>query len=196
MPRTITETRTVFKFEELDERAQQRALDTIAGKLVGDWWDQHDNDDIAATMVYTFAEKLRAPGCDKYGVGDFPGIAGVKLEEWDLDRGQTIKFKGHLDRDNAPGLPWAEGIEAVVLTAYRWENNLHVETDWEVPETDEEATRVSALVEAMRDAVEDALHTAWRAGRDEMEYKGGEEYARDWVEANEPEFDEDGDLDR
>ncbi|MFG3710919.1 hypothetical protein [Micromonospora sp. NPDC047730] len=197
MPRTITTTRTVFKFEELSEDAQQRAVERIAEKMATTWWDQHDNDDIGATIVYKMAEKLRTRGWDTFGEGDFPGIPGVELVEWDLGRGQAVSFKGALDRENAPALPWADGVEAVTLggiPGYGIGQSVYVETDGEA-ETDEEVARVGAAAEAMKSAVEDAIHAAWQAGKEQEEWKGGEERARDWIEANEPEFDESGNLD-
>jgi hypothetical protein len=47
---------------------------------------------------------------------------------------------------------------------------------------------------AVRAALEEAISAAISAGRAEMEYKGGEVYAKEWIEANEAEFLADGTL--
>jgi hypothetical protein len=115
--RTITI--DVYPFEELSEQAQQRAIEAVREKLSGDWWDFSDNDDVAAVMVAELARLLGTPGAADYGVYDFPGIPGVQLDGWSLDRGQNIAVSGRLNRDNAPNLPWADGISHVSLSAHR-----------------------------------------------------------------------------
>lgn len=46
--------------------------------------------------------------------------------------------------------------------------------------------------DAMLRAVEKAIRAAWEAGRAEMDYLSGEEYAKETIEANEFEFTEEG----
>jgi hypothetical protein len=182
-------TTRVYRFEELAEEAQQRAVENVAVKLGGDWWDSHDTDDLRDVMVYAFAAALGEPGQDTFGPGDYPGIPGVKLTEWDLDRGQSVKFEGTLDADNAPNLPWAGGLEQVVLNHRHYVRSVWVEVDG--PD-DDALTR--QRINAMREAVEEATHKAWKAGRDELDHRTSSEYAREWIEINELEFTEDGEL--
>jgi len=203
--RTITTTVTVYSFDELSADAQEKAVANIQEKLSGASWDSHDIEDISATMLYALAAAVRSPGWDTYGEGDFPGIDGVRLEGWDLEGGQSINVAGTLTRENAPALPWCAGIGSVNLEAKRDHTYITVEdTEPDCTCTDDvwlsehdagcpftapnpaTAEQRDTLIEAVRDA----LRTAWQAGRDELEYKTGEEYARQ--QADDMEFTEDG----
>lgn len=189
MPREIVT--TVYSYGELTSDAQAKAIESVCEMLVASW-DSDEIEAVGQTMVYTLAEKLRSPGWDTYGPVDFPGIDGVTLDGWDLERGQYLVLSGHLDRDNAPALPWADGVESVRLDPKR-----DYTVVWAEPADDapwpETAGYISAC-EALVTAVKDAMHAAWVAGRDESEYLTGEEYAREWIDGNEPEFDESGSL--
>lgn len=210
MPREIITRTTVYRFDELSEDAKAKALEKVREKLSGDWWDQSDNDDIAATMLHTLAAELRSPGWDTHGDDDFPGITGVTIEGWDVEARQSIAVNGQLTRDNAPALPWIDGIDAVELEAKRSDHTLYSlletepectcpDTSWlaphepgcpfNAPNPATEAERI-ALEQAAREAVQ----AAWQAGYFEMEHKTSEEYAKGWIEANGAEFLEDGTL--
>lgn len=187
--RTITTIVTVYPYDELSDEAKLAAVRNVSEKLNGPWWDSHDNERLAETMVWEFARGLKSPGWDRYGPGDFPGITGVELAEWDLDRGQTIKFKGTLTRDNAPALPWTRDIESVTLNHPDLSAAVVVDPDLTAPgELPGEAEQ------AMCTAVKAAVRVAWRAGRTENDYMESDEYARDWIEVDEPEFTVDGQL--
>jgi hypothetical protein len=188
--RTIkNEDSNVYTLDELEPDARERAIENVAEKLGGEWWESSDTDDISAVMRYTLANKLGTPGHGDWGVGDFPGIDGVELRSWDLDRGSYLGLKGTLTRENAPALPWSDGVIEVTLTEGRDYTSISVEFD------DEMATPDIELIEGQMDeAVRDAMHEAMRDGRAEMEYKTGPECAREDIEANEREFYEDGTL--
>jgi len=190
MPETITTSVTVYTLDELEPAAQERAVETVREKLGGDWWDSHNIEAVGEVMVYTFAEKIGTPGREEWGVADFPGIDGIKLDGWDLDRGQTILFSGTLTRENAPALPWLDGIVSVELNARRDYVDVDVieSDDPEVRNTTREESR------AMREAVETAMHAAWIAGEAEAEYITSAENAREDIEANERRFLADGTL--
>jgi hypothetical protein len=183
MPRDITF--KVYKYDELSDKAKERAVECVSEKLNGPWWDQHNIDDITNAITYGLADALKTPGREEYGEADYPGIKGIKVEEWDMSRGQEIKVKGSLTRDNAPGLPWTDSIDSVSLN----------DPDYgpvRVWDADEDAP--AEAVTAMKEAVENAIHAAWKAGRTEMDYHESEEYAKDWINGNQPEFTEDGNL--
>ena len=207
--RTITTTVTVYTFDELSEAAQKKAVETIAAKLGGEWWDQHDNDAISEVIRFSLAHEIGTPGVEQWGIGDFPGIDGVTLDGWDLERGQSIALNGKLTRANAPKLPWVEGIESIDMDAKR-DHTYYTVLDSEpecactrlgyiaphddgcpinVPNPATDAQR-RALIEAAKDAA----RKAWQAGYDEAEYKSGEEHAREWIDGNEREFTADGSL--
>lgn len=202
--------REVYKFAELSETAQTRAIEAIREKLDSDWWDQSDNEDVAACMVYELAGELHYPGHDTYGTITFPGIEGVTLDGWSLGRHQSLAASGRLDRVNAPALPWVDGIEHVELAGHRSDATTVTVVDADPdctcspdhylqphdegcpslvasPATDEQRN-------ALEQAVRDALSAAWTAGERAAEHKTGEQYAREQIEANEYEFTEDGEL--
>jgi hypothetical protein len=191
MPRDITT--TAYSFDELGPDAQDKAVQQVAERHAGPWWDQSDNDDIAGVMIYTFAEKLGTPGWDKFGTADFPGIPGVTLEAWDLEQGRTIVFAGSLTRDNAPSLPWADGIDSVEMRSGRNRSKIEpmlVEDGSEVVTGDQIDAAAS-----IADAVLGFTQDAWFAGDKEADYKTGLEYAREWCENNDQqEYDVDGEL--
>jgi len=191
---------TVYSLDELEPDAQEKAIEGIAEKLGGDWWDSSDIDDIASVMAYTLANEFDTPEHGKWGVADFPGIDGVTLESWDLDRGSYVGLRGTLTRENAPALPWADGVVEVGLTSRRDYTEIDVVTDEDEldPEQERDLTVVreecKALADTVQAAVEAAMQAALRDGRAELEYKTGAEYAKGFIESNEYEFLEDGTL--
>lgn len=186
--RTITTFTTVYTFDELDEPTQEKAVANIAEKLGGDWWDEHDNNDIRDVMVWTLAEQFGAPGHLDYGVSDYPGIPGITIVGWDLDRGQSLTLSGTITRENAPKLPWVDGLDAIEVEAKRDHNTYTRVSDTLTCE------QVDALGANMVQAVRDSVSAAWKAGYGEMGYKSSEEHAREWIDGNEPEFTADGEL--
>lgn len=198
----------VYKFDELTDAAKERAIESVREKLGGAWWDGGDNDDVQATMVYTLAENLRTPGWDTFGVADFPGVDGVTVDGWDVERHQSLAVSGTLTRETAPGLPWADGIDHVALTGYRSDSTT-VELVESEPDCkcspdhylDPHDAGCPALADnpataeqrgTLEQAVRDALSAAWTGGEKEAEYKTGEEWARQV--ADDREFTEDGNL--
>lgn len=179
-----------YTFADLSEDAKQKALDTIAGKLSGDWFDDGHREDIASTITMNLAVSIAFPGQEKYGEGDFPGIDGVKLESWDADRGEA-GFHGTLTRENAPGLDWPDEVYAVDLDARRFGGTtITVELD----EDTEETADVEAVADAFKQTVREKIQEAATAGVRQAEYIGSEENAQDYIDGNDPEFTEDGDL--
>jgi hypothetical protein len=205
--RTITTSVTVYTFDELEPTAQERAVQQVQEREAVREWDCADLEMIESTMVYALAGRLKAPGWDIYGELDFPGIDRVKVHEWNLDRSQLLALSGWLDRDNAPGLPWVDGIESVQLTAIR-RSGTEIDVVTSEPDCTCSADTwrhepdcapvgssiASAHMSALRDAVTDAIHAAWVAGRDELEYRSSPEYARDRAQNDGFEFTVDGEL--
>lgn len=182
----------VYAFSELSEKAQERAVEVLQEKLDGLWWDSSDNDDVRDVMIFSFAEKVQAPGWDTYGPADFPGVTGVTVEGWDLERG--LGLQGALDRKNAPALPWVEGVDLVTLTPGRGSDATAVTiVVIEKLDCDDHAAGVSDdQRSALAQFVSDAVSDAFADGKREYEYKTGAEYAREC--AKDHEFTEDGDL--
>jgi hypothetical protein len=205
--RTITTSVTVYTFDELEPAAQDRALYLIQQHEATRERDYADLESLESTMAYTVAGRLKAPGWDIYGELDFPGIDRVTVHEWDLDRSQLLVLSGWLDRSNAPGLPWVDGIESVQLIAIRRRGTevdvvtsepacgCPAETWGHEPECAPVGLPVAPeQVSAVRDAVTDAIHAAWEAGRDELDHWFSTEHARDRAENDGLEFTMDGEL--
>ena len=202
--KTITTTVTVYDFAELADAAKTRAIEIIRQRL-NDGWDSADNDDIRDVMTATLAEKIGTPGVMDHGVADFPGIDGVTIDGWSLDRHQSLAVSGILTRDNAPNLPWREGIDHVTLSSGFQDQSTRVQVELFEPECT--CPDVDQLLEHLDDcpvpkpvegedeieqAVRDALSEAWSAGEKEGEYKTGEEWARQV--ADDHQFTEDGEI--
>lgn len=186
----------VFELDELEPDAKEKAVEAVAEKLGGDWWDQNDIDDISNAIVWSLANKLGTPGHEKFGDADFPGIPGVTVPEWDADRG-TIQARGTLTRENAPALPWTDEMIQVELQHPGHYRGTYVYVESDVEELDLSFADRAALVtrrEAMQEAVEKALNAALTAGQEEIEYKTSTEYALEHIEANGLEFYADGRL--
>lgn len=178
-----------YKFAELSDEAKGRAVEVVAGKLGGDWWDSGDVENVSEAILFKLAEIFQSPGWDKFGPGDFPGIDGVALQGWDVDRGE-IQVSGELNRSNAPALPWSDAVGDAHLESSPYGTNVGVtEGDEDLPEG---AQRVACL--ALGDVIRAALEDALAAGREQSEYIGSEENARDYIEGSDPDFNEDGSL--
>lgn len=190
----------VYQLAELEPEAREKAIAGVAEKLGGDWWEQSDNDDITAVITAKLAELLGTPEWAEKSVCDVQ-IPGVKVEGWDLERGDSLDLRGVLDRDNAPALLWADGVTEVVLVATRW-NGTDIEVRWDEDDRDPDQERdltvvrmeCQELAEKVEATVEAAIHGAKLAGRAELDYKTSAEYAREEIEANEREFYADGSL--
>lgn len=188
-------TYTTYSFEELSEEAQARAVGEIRERLGGEWWDSYDTDSIGEIMLYVLAEKLRSPGWDTYGPGDFPGIDALTVDSWDLDRGESYNLSGTLTRENAPALPWPEdaGYARIGRTNIEWTcdyRDLWYADSYPEWMLDRDRPDCVAFWDAWDSAVSDAI----AAGREEVEYQSSEERAGQYIECNAPEFDEDGSL--
>jgi hypothetical protein len=177
----------IYSFDDLGDEAKERAIREMTERLLGPWWDQHDDDRLQETIVYTFAQELRTPGWDTYGCGDFPGISGVEFASWSIGSyDDQVIPKGRLTRENAPALPWTEHISAVELgepglgRIYVWQSDAHQ------PGTGADA------VEAIETAVRDAISAALKAGQEEYEYMGSREAVTDLITASDYEFYQDG----
>lgn len=119
-------TKLSYTYEELDADAQRKAVEAIAEKLSGEWWDENDIEQVGETIVYALAEAFKTPGWDTFGEGDFPGIDGVSVKEWDLDRGEMISADGLIGPGNAPGLTWPTAVSYVELNGKHHGTSINV----------------------------------------------------------------------
>lgn len=179
---------SLAELKELDDHG--RAFEAACQAIVQATWEDSTKESINEDMVYAFAEQIGEPDREKYGEADYPGVPGVKLEGWDLDRGQHVAMSGTLTRENAPALPWHESISEVALRSVRHGTDL-----WP-RESDEAIDFDLAIVvqakEALEQAVQDALNEALAAGNRAEDSSREEEYLLDLAAANEWEFTETG----
>lgn len=177
-------------FDQLSAEAQETAVANVRDRMAGQWWESDDSHQVGMTILFSFATSIKAPFSDSCGEGDFPGIVNVELTGWTVDGNNYATFAGWLTPDNAPALPWTEALDRVILTGERTGTVIAPETHWQ---NDNEAT--PAEIDAMEQAVRDAINDAISAGVAEYEYKTGDEVARDYAENNAfISFDEDGDI--
>jgi hypothetical protein len=202
--RTITT--HIYTYDELSDEAKAKAVNQLRDRLAGPWWDDHNTESITEAMIYTLAEKLRTPGWDTDGSDGFT-IHGLEHRSWSLDRDRHLALRGYLDRDNAPGLPWVDGVDQVTLTAERYGTTVEViDTEPECTCPDDQylmplndycpqvagSPVTDAQSAALEDAVTDAIHAALTAGEKELEYKTSAEYAQEI--ADNYEYTQDGHL--
>ena len=189
--RVETTTRELFALEELGETARQDAIEAMASRVY-EWTEASD---LASTIVYAIADALKTPGWDTYGEGDFPGVRGLELWEWDVER-LEITARGSLTRETAPALPWGmftvfhfgDRSSSDPRAGYDDEDGYWTEVGtWTVkPEADREAFDI------LEQAIREALHDGIVAARDELEYLCSEAAIVETCEANGQEFTVDG----
>lgn len=186
-------TTTVYTFDELSADAQSKAVEEVRQKLGGAWWDSSDSDDIEGVIVVTLGEQLGEPKAADYGPGDYPGIPHIKVTEWSLGRGQTLAMQGYLNRENAPRLPWTDGMVQVDLVSMH-DDHSYITVETTDLDEDDYLPATKQEIETIIQAVRDAMSAAMFAGEAEMEYKTSEEHAREWCENNAREYTEDGSM--
>lgn len=190
-----TEQRVFYRYSELSEEAQETAREEIAQKL-HEWIE---SDELAEVMVESLGFHL---GQHEGGQGQ--GLRGIELEEWSIDRNgrDYLRLDGTLARETAPKLPWPDDVGYVRLGRT---NRIWTGDDRDAWLIDEEtgearypewmADRDREDVAALFDAIDTVVADALVAGCAEYDYLTSEEYAADWLEANDPEvFDEDGEV--
>lgn len=173
-----------FTFIQLSADAQTRALDEVMNSRFGQWQCDSDGESVRESIVYGLAGAIKAPGWDAYGEGDFPGIKGIALSDWDLDRTE-IEFDGALTPESAPGLPWPADCDRFRLgrDEARWtggRRGLWIADSYPEWPADSDRPDVAEFLAAWDAAVAAAL----AAGRAEYDYQTGPDCARDWLELN------------
>lgn len=194
--RTIVTETTVYDVHELREHHPdgfERAHDRFAEDY---WRSGLGHEEVPEVLTYGIAGGFKTPGWDTYGQGDFPGIPGISIDEWDMEYGREyLRLEGTLCREDAPGLPWPEDCDRARFgRANRDWTGSHRELLLEdsYPEwiADEEREDVQAFWARLDEIIADALLDA----RKEVEYRQSEESFLEDALCNDWEFDEDGIL--
>ena len=186
--RTETIERTLYKFEELSDDAQQHAIEKLWDLNVGyDWWE---------CSYETITTAARCLGID------------CTVEGFDLDRGQSIDLRG--------GYSYRKGWRAALRAEFGGDTLAALVKIGEELQSAQRRAFYGASIDLspvhygtaytvyskfgayVTDDLTDALrsfgHWAWRLLREEYGYLTSNEVIRETIEANEYEFDEAGNL--
>jgi hypothetical protein len=188
---------TLAELKEIGGSGYDRALDTLRASL---WEGGHWLENIADTIAYTFGKRVGDTTVERYGEGDYPGVAGVELKNWAVqDRSAHVGFAGTIYPDAAPGLPWHEWIDSVTLTAHRHGTGIDVNDSddapyigWSAKVLDEDQQRLMELRQGIIDVIREALEEALAAGEQTAEAEEADENLLELADANEWEFDSNG----
>lgn len=177
----------MYDFEELSEAAQSHAIAVIRDRLAGPWWDVDDIKAVYAVIVHALAQTLGTVGASASGTLEFAVISGVRVDGWNLDYQHSVAVSGILDRDNAAGLPWVDGLDHVELTSHRLDfttvtvhdaaADCTCSSDHSLLPRDADCSSLASG--PATDEQRDALCAAWTAGAREGERRTGEVWARE-----------------
>lgn len=185
-----TETRTYYALSELPAAARERAMEIIGSRLA-EWIE---SDELAEDMVESLGYHL-----GQHQGGEGQPLRGININEWSIDRNgrDYLHIQGTLTPITAPNLPWPDdcGYARFGRTNAEWTGNdrdlwlVDAETgEWMADDGRED-------VQAFWAALDDILAKALADGCAQYDYLCSEEYAREWAEANDPEwFDAEGEL--
>jgi hypothetical protein len=190
---------TLAELKEVSHNGYEKALDNLRlGLWDGGAWLEN----IADSIAYAFGKAVGDASVDRFGEGDYPGVAGVELKSWAVqDRAAHVGFAGTLTEESAPGLPWHTYLEQVDLRAGRSYTEVIIRDSEDAPylgwkgipaEGNEEHSALIDARETMKDAVDAALEEALAAGEQQAEAQETEEALLELAEANEWEFDQHG----
>lgn len=178
----------VYKFEELSEEAQKKALKRLNDiNIDHEWWD------IEGLLDLTQDEMDEA----KIKPGEIESLLfSYKIMEFDLERGQYLQLENVVvNNDEAfrkflkiPKDLWRECGYYFTNDSRDCNTCLDLQTD--DPPTEEEDNILNGAIEIMAEKI----HEAWVSLRNNYEYYTSEEAIKDTILANKYEFYEDGTL--
>lgn len=158
----------IYKFDELSDRAKQHAFEKLWDINVEfNWWD----------WTYSDAEEI-----------------GLKITSFDLGRRRDIKgeITWYGDEDVSKKILKNHGADcetSKIAKQYLGEL-LRIKMQW-----DEESVEYEEELETLHDWFKkELLNAYWNILNEEYFYLTGEEAIRETIEANEYDFDEDGNL--
>lgn len=191
--RTETTTRTLYKFDELPEAAQDKAIERYWDINVDfDWWD---GDGLTGFTAAEIAKHhLDVKHCDDLLTYDHL--------YFDLDRGQYIQFDNCRFAHDETARKFL-GVPAAIWERVDWcFNNPHygggncgttsLDYDWT---GDKELTpKQTTILNRAVERFSDKMHECWRMLRDDYEYRTGKDAIVETIQANDYEFTEDGEI--
>lgn len=175
-------TTITYRYSELTEDAQEVAREQIRDRL-GYWIE---SEDLEEEMVEVLGYLL---GHHSGGLGE--PLRGIEISEWSIDRNgrDYLRISGTLHRDTTPNLPWPEDCSYARFGRVNQEwtgsdRNLWLEDsnpEWMADDDRED-------VAAFWDAIDAKLSATLEAGCAQYDYLTSEEYATEWLDANDPEM--------
>lgn len=199
MPRTIK--KTVYKFDELDERAKDKARESFRTK---DYWIDQGDINMISDDLKEYLEEQGFPNADvSWSVGYCQGDYAAFKSEINLDK-VAVRIldpfdlevlKNCTDAENGFGL--REFNVSVDYGGRRESSRLSFEYDdyelWVVVERDGVTYNVAEKLEAaLESEIERLTSELYDRARSEIDYKYSDEYVDECLIANDYEFEEDG----
>jgi hypothetical protein len=179
----------VYKFEELSEESQEKALSGLADINVDyDWWD------IDGLLDLTKNE-MSEVGIEPDEIKDV--LFSYTVWEFDLERGQYLQLDGvSVNNDEAFRKFLKIPKELWDQCSYYFENDSRNRNTYlDLLTIDEETTdEENDILERAIEIMADKIHEAWVSLRNDYEYLISEEAIKDTIKTNECEFYEDGRL--
>lgn len=158
----------IYKFEELSDKAKEHALEKLWDINVEfDWWD----------WTYEDAKEI-----------------GLKITGFDISHRRDIegKITWYSDEDVSKAIlkNHGDGCETSKLARQYLGELLRIKMQW-----DEESVEYEEETEKLHEwFVKELLNAYWKILYDDYEYLTSEEAIKETIEANEYDFDEDGNL--
>jgi hypothetical protein len=191
-----------MKFNELDERTQDKVLEKHYDINV-DYQDWHEG------VLDYWKEKLEALGIYKpeinysgfWSQGDGASFTG-SIDQWDIltllsSLKVLKKFRYLVDNIRKDNISLSVTFDRI-SSHYSHENTCRTNIDWRVESDlvnyDLVATRARELEEYLEDWRRDTCHEIYKSLETEYDYQTSREQIIESLEANEYEFDEEGDI--
>lgn len=196
-------TQPIFKFENAPEDVKDKILEKNRDiNIVDEWWSDYDG------LIYD----------KKSGISDYEALSNYNKKYYDLDRGQYIQFPDLKVKDDKKfaemlGLPESlinkidfhfesvreNNTELEIKDLGTYEDiNKHTKYSDYIKYTNEEDERLSEKeFNQVKKAIEkwsDLMDDAWSNLRDSYEHQQSDEAIIDTINANEYDFDEDGNI--
>jgi hypothetical protein len=189
-----------MKFDELDERTQEKVLEKHGDINVDyDWWDfslEGWKEDLEKLGIYK--PEISFSGFWNQGDGaSFTGSLGSNEVITFLKEKKVLKkFRYLVDNIRRSNLDISINFERV-SSHYSHENTCKTRLDWDVYgelNYDLVSSRANELEEYLEEWRLDTCHTIYKSLNDEYDYQTSREVVIETLEANEYEFDEEGDI--
>jgi L-rhamnose mutarotase len=198
------ETETTFKYEQLDERAKERARDWMRECINQDWEPNYD--DIMTCLgglgfiphlenYQTVGGKTKQRPMISYSIGYSQSDYAVFSADWEADQIDTARLAEYAPQDETLR-QWSAYVMSVMLAhpkasavvRGREGRAAEIENPRAVPGGDDDPF----IENAMHHLVNGLSQWIYEQLRDDLEYQTSDEVIEDTIIANDYDFDEDG----